>query len=186
MSTGNTTNDRLTKLESGLANISQEVANIRSDIASLAQAQNASRITNWPLVMTIIGAGAAVLGGLYSTLASRQENMSLKAELEMVRYVQPVVVSSEQSKADRGMLHDRVQDNNTKLTALAGKVDAHYAEARSTVAEIEAQFRNVGNTQNLRYQEISRLLGLLWQKAYNEPLPPPSFYPDAHRDIMQR
>ena len=189
--------DRVTRAEAAIVTFGEKLTGFGATLEMVVRVLNERKVPNWGMIVTVSGLGLtmalATISGIYLALsaqqeaaASEQEKAAIRAELEMVRYIQPVVVSSEQSKADRGMLHDRVQDNNTKLTALAGKVDAHYAEARATVAEIEAQFRNVGNTQNIRYQETSRLLGLLWQKTYNEQLPAPTFFPDVHRDIMQR
>lgn len=184
MPQGNSTNERLTRVESAVANLAQEFTHVRADIASIAQVQSASRITNWPLIMTMIGAGASVLAGLFVTLNARQEITSLRSELEMVRYIQPVVVSAEQSRADRAAMHQKVDENSQKISLLAGQVSANHAEWRSNVAEIEAQFKGVGNISNLRSQEQQRILGLIWRKVYGEELPPNSFYPSSHREFI--
>lgn len=184
MPQGNSTNERLTRVESAVANLAQEFTHVRADIASIAQVQSASRITNWPLIMTMIGAGASVLAGLFVTLNARQEITSLRSELEMVRYIQPVVVSAEQSRADRAAMHQKVDENSQRIGLLTGQVAANYAEFKSGISEIEAQFKGVGNIGNLRAQETQRLLGLLWKKVNGEELPPNTFYPSSHREVI--
>lgn len=176
--------ERIATLESEVSTLRTDVTYIKQAVDAIASIQQSSKTTNWTLIFSSTAAVALIFGGLFSILRAEQEKASLRAELELLRYVQPVVVSAEQSKSDRGSLHSKVDENSQKIGELAGKVSANYAEARSSLTEVEAQFKGVGNIQNLRQAENQKMIGLLWQKVYRESIPDIHFWPSSHREFL--
>lgn len=176
--------ERLATLETEVGSLSQDITHIKTTVDALAKAQQASQATNWPFVISILTAAGMLLGGLFVTSSLSQRNMALQSKLEIMEFVQPVVISSEQSKVDRQSLHDRVHANGEKVAEVSAKSDARHAEFRSNMAEVESQFKNVGTTANLRYAESQKLISLLWQKVYGVPLPDIEYFPKAEREIV--
>lgn len=176
--------ERLATVETEVGSLRQDITHIKTTVDALAKAQQAAQATNWPFVISILTAAGMLLGGLFVTSNLSQSNMALQSKLEIMDFVQPVVISSEQSKVDRQALHSKVELNAEKVFEVSAKSDARYAEARSSLSEIEAQFKNVGTTANLRYAESQKFISLLWQKVYGTPLPEIEYFPKAEREIM--
>lgn len=176
--------ERLATLETEVGALSHDITHIKTTVDALAKAQQASQATNWPFVISVMTAAGMLLGGLFLTSSLSQLNMALQSKLDIMDFVQPVVIAAEQSKVDRQSLHSKMESNSEKLAEVSSKSDARYAEARSSISEIEAQFKNVGTTSNLRYAETQKFISLLWQKVYGAPLPDIEYFPKAEREIM--
>lgn len=179
--------ERLATVETEVGSLRQDITHIKTTVDALAKAQQAAQqaaqTTNWPFIISILTAAGMLLGGLFVASTLYALNMALQSKLEIMDFIQPVVISSEQSKVDRQALHTKVELNSEKVFEVSAKSDARYAEARSSLSEIEAQFKNVGTTANLRYAENQKLLSLLWQKVYGVPLPDIEYFPKAEREI---
>lgn len=169
--------ERMTRLEGVVSNLA---GTVQSMLDSQKQ-RSGSMLSN---VIAVFSFGAVLVGGIFFSLSSRLEIISKDAQIEMLRYVQPVVVSAEQSRSDRNSIHQKVDENTVQISDLAGKVASHYAEWRSSAAEVEAQFKGVGNVQNLRQAELQRLIGMLWERNYKQELPEIQFFPSSHREII--
>jgi hypothetical protein len=170
------TNERVTRLETTVTSMASDIGHIKSVVDTMGR-------TNWPLIISGGGLVVGLLGGLFLTSSLQQENMALKSKLEVMSYIQPVVVSAENSRSDRAALHAKVDDNTQKIAELRGKVDTNFSAFTSSIAEAEAQFRNVGNISNLRHQSMETLISLLWEKEFGTKLPQSNWFPQQHRDV---
>jgi hypothetical protein len=180
----NSQSERLATVETEVGSIRQDITHIKTTVDALAKAQQASQATNWPLVISVMTAAGMLLGGLFVTSSLSQENMALKSKLDVMAYIQPVVVSAENSRSDRAALHSKVDENTEKVSELAGRVDSNFAAFKSSIAEAEAQFKNVGTTANLRHAENQKMFSLLWEKVFGSQLPDIEYWPQAHREIV--
>lgn len=180
----NSQSERLATVETEVGSIRQDITHIKTTVDALAKAQQAAQATNWPFVISILTAAGMLLGGLFVTSNLQNQNTALESKLEIMEFVHPVVLSSEQSKVDRQHIHSKQEANSDRIGELVAKVDSNYAEYRSGVSEIEAQFKNVGTTGNLRHAEIQKMLSLLWEKVFGNPLPDIEYWPEAHREIV--
>jgi hypothetical protein len=171
------TNERVTRLETSVTNMASDIGHIKSVVDAMGR-------TNWPLIISGGGLVVGLLGGLFLTSSLQQENMALKSKLDVMAYIQPVVVSAENSRSDRAALHSKVDENTEKISELAGRVDSNFSAFKSSIAEAESQFKNVGTTANLRHAENQKMFSLLWEKVFGSQLPDIEYWPQAHREIV--
>ncbi len=171
------TNERVTRLETSVTNMASDIGHIKSVVDAMGR-------TNWPLLISGGGLVVGLLGGLFLTSTLLQENMALKSKLDVMAYIQPVVVSAENSRSDRAALHSKVDEITEKVSELAGRVDSNFAAFKSSIAEAEAQFKNVGTTANLRHADNQKMFSLLWEKVFGSQLPDIEYWPQAHREIV--
>jgi hypothetical protein len=171
------TNERVTRLETSVTNMASDIGHIKSVVDAMGR-------TNWPLIISGGGLVVGLLGGLFLTSSLQQENMALKSKLDVMAYIQPVVVSAENSRSDRAALHSKVDENTEKISELAGRVDSNFSAFKSSISEAEAQFKNVGTTANLRHAENQKMFSLLWEKVFGSQLPDIEYWPQAHREIV--
>jgi len=174
------------------SHVDDKLANLSAQ--SEAQAQTLSAIstklddwmktqgkTNWPLILTAIGALGGVVWGIFYALSGSQEIARLQSQIVLMERVQPVLLSAENSKTDRDALNHRVDSNSDLIGALTGKVDSSEAALKERLREVETQFDKAGVIMNMKSAETQRMLGLLWKKVYGEDIPDIEYFPQFHR-----
>ena len=81
------------------------------------------------------------------------------------------------SVADR-IEHARLIEKNTvDLSHMLAQQAAQYAEVTQKLTEVETQFRAMESYENLTRVYNNRMIGMLWQKVYNQAVPEYSYSP---------
>lgn len=173
---------RLTAVETTLAGFGQRVGGMEGKLDSIQASIAISQKTSWPTIIAALTLAGAVIAGIYSSLSSKTELWSAQAKMDMFLYTQPIVASSEQSRADRAGLHDRTESNSSRLAAIESRQAASEAALKETLRELESQFSKVGEISNMRNDQLQKYISLLWQKQYGQSIPQDSFQPTFHRN----
>ena len=145
------------KLVAAVESINARATQHEEEMRALAQALGEvqkSRQINWTFVGAVIFGGTSFLATILFGLMA---------------YVQ--LMTRDIVRAEAGM-------NGARIAAVDNRLGSYIAHNDASTAEIETQFRGIGQVMNLYRAEQLRMNCMLWQRAYGTQCPEYQYWPD--------
>jgi hypothetical protein len=144
---------------------------IKKSIDDIWGVVQSTRKTNWSVIFGVIGIICTVMSFGYAVVVLQTNNA-----------IGPLAVRQQ-------MEDERLEEYRERQEALTARMmanDAEVAKQAEQFGEVEAQIREADQVRNLEAAATNRMLALLWQKAYREPLPGQDYYPAVTQPSAQQ
>jgi hypothetical protein len=154
---------------------------------------------NWALMGSAISILFVLVAGMYTIIGLKidasltplitqesQNKTAIAVAAETLQTDTIAISASSQadvnSRADRSQMNSRIQTLENQFSISTADMRAFDATVASQMVEIETQFKSLSHAHNEMNDQQQRINGLLWNKVYNEKLPPTDFRPNFFRE----
>lgn len=150
------------KFDSMDKSIGRKFDSFQESMSKLTDTVNKKSQISWPLIVSLVVGGVAVLGFLHKMLSV--------PIIDKINNEHQVILSLAQDYKEHKDNH-----GHPKLVAEFG---AEKAKNQTSFREIETQFKAQSHINNLREMHNGRIISLIWQRAYPDiKLPEVNYYP---------
>lgn len=160
--------ERVARLEVSLAGFHEFTVSVQAKLSAIDEKLATRERTNWPVLLSCFGLIVTIAGGAFFVVKQ-----------EIGSKIAPIDARSQVSEIDRQKLNSTVAINSDKVSLVDQKVMVHDAANRATLTGVETQDRAIAQFANLRAAHNQQILGLLWEKVYQQRLPEVNYWPDV-------
>lgn len=181
-SNGKSIEERMASLEASQQSTNGIVRDMQVQLSAIQEALQSAKVVNWPLIIAALVLSCSVIAGIYTSLSNKTELWAAQSRMESMQYVQPIIMSAEQSKVDRSAIHNRLESNGEAISDLRTRQAAAEAGLKERLREIETQALAAQNVINMNTSFQEKINSLMWQKVFGQSIPTSSFHPKFHRE----
>lgn len=162
----------LTRLDARVGVLENGLATLGVKIDSLFNLFNASRQTNWPLIISVVGMFCTLAVGVWYFI-------EIKSQVALAPVQAQAAISTTERAETRKDL-DRISES---LTMEIAARRSGFAALQQQVVEAETQHRMRDAVSNIRYESVVSHIRQLFVKAGMPPPDPASYQPSIGREI---